>query len=237
MYRNYKISIIDSNEIGREGLKRSFSERGFGFVETRPDAACVAPGPNHLVLVTSADQDEALAICRFVRSGYPSAKIVIAVEDCCSDIVVEAIACGADGVLSKILPLEQMLASLHLIALGEKVIPTPAIDALPARLLVIRAPASEDSCLSTRELSVLERIAAGRANKLISRDLGIAEGTVKVHVKAILRKLGLANRTQAALWAAERAGASPGDASSPHGASPTAPRVASGIVSDLARSA
>jgi two-component system, NarL family, nitrate/nitrite response regulator NarL len=55
--------------------------------------------------------------------------------------------------------------------------------------------------LTSREMEVLRRLARGNCNKLIARDLGIAEATVKVHVKSLLRKLRLLNRTQAAVWA------------------------------------
>jgi two-component system nitrate/nitrite response regulator NarL len=54
--------------------------------------------------------------------------------------------------------------------------------------------------LSSRELMVLQLVAEGMANKMIARRLDLTEATVKVHIKSILRKLGLANRTQAAVW-------------------------------------
>jgi two-component system, NarL family, nitrate/nitrite response regulator NarL len=55
--------------------------------------------------------------------------------------------------------------------------------------------------LTSREAEVLRRLARGQCNKLIARDLGIADATVKVHVKSLLRKLRVLNRTQAAVWA------------------------------------
>lgn len=204
MFRHHRISIIDRNEIAREGLRRVLLDSGVGSIETGSVVEGLVAGPGHLVLVTCADRVEAMSNCRKARKALPASRIVVLVQDCCSEIVVEAIENGADGVLSRAMPLEPMLASLHLIALGEKVIPTCVVERLPSGP---RPPVSmvvDDSALSTREIAVLGRIAAGRANKLISRDLGIAEGTVKVHVKSILRKLGVANRTQAALWAAER---------------------------------
>jgi two-component system nitrate/nitrite response regulator NarL len=59
--------------------------------------------------------------------------------------------------------------------------------------------------LSPRETSILRCLARGASNKLIARDIQITEATVKVHVKAILRKIGVANRTQAAIWATTNA--------------------------------
>ena len=57
--------------------------------------------------------------------------------------------------------------------------------------------------LSGREAQILHLITQGAANKVIARELGLAEATVKVHVKAILRKVKVSNRTQAAMWAQE----------------------------------
>jgi two-component system nitrate/nitrite response regulator NarL len=57
------------------------------------------------------------------------------------------------------------------------------------------------SRLSGRESQILHFLTKGASNKLIARDLGVAEATIKVHVKAILRKVRAANRTQAAMWA------------------------------------
>ena len=204
MFERLVISIIDRNEIAREGLKRIFADRGFGLVETMSDAYDLTVRPAHLVVITCADHSESIEFCTIAHSRYPEARIVLVVDGCCSDVVVDALDAGADGVLSRSISIEPMIASLGLIAMGEKVIPTCIVEDLPSRSRMPRSMASDCSDLSVRELAVLDRIAAGRANKLISRDLGIAEGTVKVHVKSILRKLGLVNRTQAALWAAGR---------------------------------
>jgi two-component system, NarL family, nitrate/nitrite response regulator NarL len=72
---------------------------------------------------------------------------------------------------------------------GVSTAPLPANDFAPA------------SRLSTREAQILHHLTRGASNKLIARDLGVAEATVKVHIKAILRKVKAANRTQAAMWA------------------------------------
>jgi two-component system nitrate/nitrite response regulator NarL len=199
-----RIVIIDRNEIAREGLRRVLSDCGIGSVETCADAGDLPEGSVHLVLVTSASTADAREACRMVREARPQARIVVLADDCCSDLVVDALADGADGVLSRAIAIDPMIAYLHLVVLGEKVIPSSVVDDMPSRSRARRSAMPDPADLSVRELAVLERIAAGRANKLISRDLGIAEGTVKVHVKSILRKLGLANRTQAALWAAGR---------------------------------
>ena len=67
-----------------------------------------------------------------------------------------------------------------------------------------RAASAATSGLSPRETEVLRCLADGASNKMIARKFDLAEATVKVHVKAVLRKLKLGNRTQAAMWASER---------------------------------
>jgi len=64
-------------------------------------------------------------------------------------------------------------------------------------------PALEASRLSDRETQILRLLTTGASNKLIARELGLAEATVKVHIKAILRKARAENRTQAAMWATQ----------------------------------
>jgi DNA-binding NarL/FixJ family response regulator len=64
--------------------------------------------------------------------------------------------------------------------------------------------------LSTKELMILARLMEGAPNKLIARDLNIAESTVKVHVKSLLRKIRVSNRTQAAIWATDHLPKEPG---------------------------
>ena len=103
---------------------------------------------------------------------------------------------------------------LELVVLGEKFIPADVglalLDARPQGdevgfgLSAVTVPANDDlggKSLSGREAQILHLITQGASNKVIARDLGLAEATVKVHVKAILRKVKVSNRTQAAMWA------------------------------------
>ena len=83
----------------------------------------------------------------------------------------------------------------HIIA---QFVPQPVWQTIPTE-----APAVAEEHLTGRERSVLQRLAQGESNKVIAKALGVTEGTVKVHLKGILRKLKLANRTQAALYAAQ----------------------------------
>jgi two-component system nitrate/nitrite response regulator NarL len=107
---------------------------------------------------------------------------------------------GADGFLMKEVSPEALLQSLELVMLGEKVYPTNLASML---LDLTSAPTPLNSIrgLSSREREILQLLVTGASNKLIAIRLGIAEATVKVHLKALLRKIDVNNRTQAAIWA------------------------------------
>ena len=111
----------------------------------------------------------------------------------------DALAAGIDGLLAKAVSPEALVQSLQLVMMGEKVYPTN----LAALLTEAGAPAPEASLrgLSAREQEILQLLVTGASNKLIAIRLGIAEATVKVHLKTLLRKLDVNNRTQAAIWA------------------------------------
>jgi len=113
---------------------------------------------------------------------------------------------GAYGYVVKSISSKSLVASLQLVAMGEKVMPTSLAEALPnhsagAHDSAYASPSFRNVGLSQREAEILAYLVSGQPNKVISRDLKISEATVKVHVKAILRKIGVQNRTQAAIWA------------------------------------
>jgi two-component system nitrate/nitrite response regulator NarL len=111
---------------------------------------------------------------------------------------------GADGYLLKDMEPEHLIARLREVLRGTLVI-SPSLTTVLAQAL--RAPQSASSLdLTDRERQVLKMIAAGLSNKMIGNKLGITEGTVKVHVKNLLHKLGLRSRVEAAVWALEHLG-------------------------------
>jgi two-component system nitrate/nitrite response regulator NarL len=108
---------------------------------------------------------------------------------------------GADGYLLKDMEPEHLIARLREVLRGTLVI-SPSLTTVLAQAL--RTPQGASSLdLTERERQVLKMIAAGLSNKMIGNKLGITEGTVKVHVKNLLHKLGLRSRVEAAVWALE----------------------------------
>jgi two-component system nitrate/nitrite response regulator NarL len=206
------VVIVGRNEIVREGLRRILADQGFSVLATQPDhpvfAAAGEMGSPQLIIVDSPSVAEGIDICALLRAAYPEPRLVMIGDTYDLETVSKAFAVGVDGYLVKAIACEALVGALRLILLGEKVMPSQTLSALakmshqPGAMELCALPTDVD--LTDRELEILGRLVQGEANKLISRRLLITEATVKVHVKAILRKLHVLNRTQAAIWAVNR---------------------------------
>lgn len=112
------------------------------------------------------------------------------------DVAEKALALGAAGFLPKTLSAKSLVNAVRFMAMGEQYAP---LDFMTAEEEAPKHALAEK--LSRRELQVLERLTQGKSNKEIARDLDVQEPTVKLHVKTLYRKIGVSNRTQAAMVA------------------------------------
>lgn len=119
------------------------------------------------------------------------------------DDVVTALRNGADGYLLKDMEPEDMLQSIHKAMQGQIAISEPLTQLLAYALRSDGDPPNDVDAagLTERECEILKHVAKGESNKTIAYKLEISEGTVKVHVKHILKKLNLRSRVEAAVWA------------------------------------
>jgi two-component system nitrate/nitrite response regulator NarL len=121
--------------------------------------------------------------------------------------VASAVRSGAvDGYVVKKIACNALAGAVRLVALGEKIFPPEMVAASNCGAIGFRSHGRPDAAgnLSTWELEILSCLVLGDANKIISQRLGISDTSVKMRIKAILRKLHVANRTQAAMWAVSR---------------------------------
>jgi len=132
-----------------------------------------------------------------LQMDAPTTPIVVVSASEESRLVEAARAVGAAGYLFKSLPLDDLAERLRRVDGGQRIFP-PVAPADAAGLADLRARLAS---LSNAQRAVLVALADGRANKQIARDLGVTEATVKAHLTAIFRKLGVANRAQALLAA------------------------------------
>lgn len=150
-----------------------------------------------------------LTALRQLRSEYPAVQFVVlsGIDD--SHVIREAIEEGASGFVPKSSSSEVLLAALNLILAGGVYLPPAALEqreGAPVRVAVQEH--DRGGLLSERQTDVLLKAIQGKPNKVISREMDIAEGTVKTHLSAAFRALGVHNRTEA-VFAAARLGLKP----------------------------
>jgi two-component system, NarL family, nitrate/nitrite response regulator NarL len=212
--------LICGSSFVREGFKHILSDTCFklhdGKIDTTssfphfPDAETVL-----FILETTRDPSDMAELVRGLKAQCATARIVLLADSADLELVVLAYEAGAAGVLETTTGLDVMIKSLELIVLGELVFPTtPILNGLRHKPNYpehedqheVTGAKTDTSSLETRGLSnreqeILRHLMEGAPNKIIARKLGMAEATVKVHIKAILRKIHAQNRTQAAMWA------------------------------------
>src|SRR3954471_24780507 len=194
--------LIETNRLFREGLKHLLSgtrfEVGAEF-NTVDLALAAAETAETVALVISGQPVTDDADLRVLREVFPTARIVVLADALSVDVLRAAMGSGADGFLIKTVSPEALIQSLQLVLLGEKVFPTN----LAAMLLDMTAAGPQHSIrgLSPREQEILQALVTGVSNKLIANRLGSTGAAVNGHLKPLLRKSNVNNRTQAAIWA------------------------------------
>ena len=145
-----------------------------------------------------------IEILSAIKNHDPSIKVVmLTVSDSPNDLL-QAIKTGADGYLLKDLEPEEILENINRAIEGQVVLSPVLTNALAEALKEKKdEPSRSLQGLTEKELMVLKGISQGLSNKLIARELNISDGTVKVHVKHILKKLNFHSRVEAAIWVSE----------------------------------
>ena len=157
--------------------------------------------PDLVLLDNNMPQMNGLETLRRLRSLDCTAKVLLFTVSDAEDDIRAALRLDADGYLLKDMEPELLVQYIRDALAGELVI-SPGLTQAMAQALR-SAPRQATVELTERERQVLKSIASGYSNKVIGHKLGITEGTVKVHVKNLLHKLGLRSRVEAAVWAME----------------------------------
>lgn len=173
--------------------------------------AAVASGgaiPEIVILVLSGTQmDVAAFICK-IEAIAARSKVIILADCCAPDLVVRALCAGGSAFLPRSVGRDILIQTLTLVVDGEIVVPSQTLREVFAYGSLVESKHAGEAVtaserpgqLSLREIDILKRLVRGDSNKQISRQLDISEMKVKVHVQAILRKVRVRNRTQAAIW-------------------------------------
>ncbi len=158
--------------------------------------------PDMILLDLNMKGMTGLDTLRAMRENGEDARIVVfTVSDDRND-VINVLRAGADGYLLKDMEPERLLEHIRQAATGQLTISPQLTQVLAQALRGDDCPKGIEE-LTDRERQILRQLAHGYSNKMIARKLDITEGTVKVHVKRVLHKLGMRSRVEAAVWAVE----------------------------------
>ena len=196
-----KILLVDDHIVMRMGLVTATSGE--------PDMEVVAEAnngieavaayrihrPDVVVLDLRMPKQNGIETIRILREEFSEARVLIFSSYASGDEVFRAFSAGANGFVVKEMALERLLEAIREVHSGQQYIPPEISMRLSGTVL---------SQLSPRELEVLRFVAKGLSNKEVGAALQIAEGTIKTHLKSILGKLGVSDRTQAILVAVKR---------------------------------
>lgn len=209
-----RVLLIDDHTLFRVGLEGLLASRGIEIV------ASVGSGLDAQRLVDDLNPDvilldmrmpgiDGLGVLSMLKKENNSLPIVMLTTSTEENDLLESLRSGAQGYLLKDMEPDALVLALRDIVAGKTVV---APDLAPILVKAVQGKSigqdekddSPFSILTPRETEILGLLAEGQSNKAIARNLGISDGTVKLHVKAILRKLNVHSRVEAAVMAVER---------------------------------
>ena len=196
-----RILLVDDHMVIRMGLMTAVSDASdmevVADVENGLDAikAYRKHRPDIVVLDLRMHGLSGIETLRSLREEFKNARILVFSSFAKGEEIYQAMRAGASGFVMKEMPLGRLLGAIRAVHEGEQYIPPEIAVRVGERL-----PAQ----LSPRELDVLQMLGRGLSNKEIGAQLGVVEGTVKIHITNIFGKLGVSDRTQALLTAIKR---------------------------------
>jgi NarL family two-component system response regulator LiaR len=204
MAEGIRVLIADDHAVVREGLRTFLGlQDGLEVVGEAADGeqallAAERLRPDVVLMDLVMPRRDGVSAMRELRRRLPATRVIVLTSFTDDERLLPAIQAGAAGYLLKNAEPAELARAIRAAHAGEALIDPHVAGRL---LASIARPARVDDELTPREREVLELIARGFSNKHIAREMGIAEKTVKTHVGHVLAKLGVADRTQAALHA------------------------------------
>jgi DNA-binding NarL/FixJ family response regulator len=222
MRREIGTLIVSSSTLTREGLARILTASRFRNVIA---ASCLDEAaldmtnkddPYLLLISNDGGIDQTTKQIAEFKQCAPHCLVISLSDHFDMNEMLQTFRAGANACLTKFASSESFIKSIELVLLGETLVPAELLSTLLNPAHEPDPPGIPDSTvkdtdpktktLSGQEWRILQHMVDGNSNKMIARKLTISEATVKVHVKSILRKLNLHNRTQAAIWATSNGG-------------------------------
>lgn len=207
-----RVLLIDDHALFRIGLRELLERRGIDVVDATGDCdegirLATEESPHVVLLDMRMPQMNGIEVLKQLRARRLMMPIAVLTTSREEKDVVESLQNGAQGYLLKDMEPDELITALQEIVDGHTVV-AKELTAVLARAVQGEPLEATDAGnafddLTPREREILCHLAEGQSNKVIARNLGISDGTVKLHVKAILRKLGVHSRVEAAVMAVE----------------------------------
>jgi DNA-binding NarL/FixJ family response regulator len=199
-----RLLLADDHTMLRQSLRRTMEDEGLEVVGEAGDgeeAARLAEElvPDVVLMDVSMPVLDGVEATRRITGADPDARIVVLTSFSDNRRILDALQAGAIGYLLKHAGPDELLGAVRAAAAGDS-----PMDPKAARVLLeSRRVSRQAQDLSAREEEVLRLVAGGLANKQIARRLEISERTVKAHLTSVFARIGVSDRTQAALWASQ----------------------------------
>jgi DNA-binding NarL/FixJ family response regulator len=197
-----RVLLAEDHSLVRAGLERLLATADdievVGGAADGAEAVTLAAetSPDVVLMDLSMPNLDGIEATRAILGENERVQIVILTSLSDRDRILAALDAGAVGYLLKDSEPEELIGAVRAAARGES-----PLDPKAARAVLTARATHERARLSDREREVLQCVAAGMPNKLIARELGISEKTVKAHLTRVFQQIGVTDRTQAALWA------------------------------------
>lgn len=195
-----RILVVDDHPVVRAGLVTILATQlDFAVVGEAEDAETaisrlLTQRPDVLLLDLEMPGGDGIELLRRARESGSDARALVFTAFDADDRILAAVRAGAQGYLLKGAPREELFRAIRVVYAGGSLLEPVVASKL---LRQVRHPATPDVRVTARELEVLRLVARGRQNKEIARDLAVTERTVKFHLSALMRKLGVGNRVEA----------------------------------------
>jgi DNA-binding NarL/FixJ family response regulator len=195
-----RIFVVDDHPVVRAGLVTILgTQPDFVVVGEAEDAdtainRLLTPRPDVLLLDLEMPGGDGVDVLNRARESGSDARALVFTAFDADDRILAAVRAGAQGYLLKGAPREELFRAIRVVHAGGSLLEPVVASKL---LRQVRHPATPDVRITARELEVLRLVARGRQNKEIARDLAVTERTVKFHLSALMRKLGVSNRVEA----------------------------------------
>ena len=202
-----RVLIVDDHAVVRQGLKAFLrAQDGIEFVgeAENGEEAIERAGelePDVIMMDLVMPGMDGVETMRKLSELGSDARVIVLTSFAEDDQVIAAVKAGAAGYLLKDVRPDELASASRTVHEGDALLHPLVAAKLMSKVADAGSGETKPDTLTARELDVLKDIARGMSNKEIAADLGVAEKTVKTHVSSILRKLELADRTQAALYA------------------------------------